>query len=87
MGQQECIWSFAIFHQEFRKHNPIAFEGLMVLAIAHLFGFYNPKPFLSPYLKFQLDITHTEVHIRRWSRGDMQYGLEEIAGVNLGVDQ
>ena len=43
MWQQELIWFFAIFHHEFRKNNPIAFEVLMVLAIAHLFGFYNPK--------------------------------------------
>jgi len=46
MWQQEFIWFFAIFHQEFRKNsknNPIAFEVLMVLAVANLFGFYNPK--------------------------------------------
>ena len=45
------------------------------------------RPLLSPYLEFQLDITHTKVHIRRCGRGDRQYGLEEIVGVNLGVDQ
>ena len=33
MWQQEFIWFFAIFHQEFRKNNPIAFEVLMVLAV------------------------------------------------------
>jgi hypothetical protein len=43
MWQQELLWFFALFHQEFRKNNPIAFEVLMVLAIAHLFGFYNPN--------------------------------------------
>ncbi len=43
MWQQEFIWFFTIFHQEFRKHNLIAFEVLMVLALANLFGFYNPK--------------------------------------------
>jgi hypothetical protein len=32
-----------IFHHEFRKTNGVAFETLMVLAIANLFGFYNPK--------------------------------------------
>ena len=42
MWQQEFIWFFAIFHQEFRKNNPIAFEVLMVLAVANLFGFYSP---------------------------------------------
>ena len=40
MWQQEFIWFFTIFHQEFRTNNPIAFEALMVLAVAHLFGFY-----------------------------------------------
>jgi len=43
MWQQEFIWFFAIFHQEFRKNNPIAFEVLMAFAVANLFGFYNPK--------------------------------------------
>ena len=42
MWQQEFIWFFTIFHPEFRKNNAIAFEGLMVLAVAHVFGFYNP---------------------------------------------
>jgi len=43
MWQQEFTWFFAIFHHEFRKNNPVAFEVLMVLAVANLFGFYNPK--------------------------------------------
>src|SRR6266853_980574 len=43
MWQQEFTWFFTIFHQELRKNDPIAFEVLMVLALAHLFGFYNPK--------------------------------------------
>ena len=42
MWQQELIWFFTLFHHEFRKNNAIAFEVLMVLAVAHLFGFYNP---------------------------------------------
>ena len=41
MWQQEFIWFFAFFHHEFRKHNAIAFEVLMVLAVAHVFGFYQ----------------------------------------------
>src|SRR2546429_9180160 len=43
MWQQEFLWFFTIFHQEFRKNNGVAFETLMVLAVAHVFGFYNPK--------------------------------------------
>ena len=43
MWQQELLWFFTIFHHEFRKNNGVAFETLMVLAVAHLFGFYNPK--------------------------------------------
>ncbi len=30
MWQQEFLWFFTIFHHEFRKNNPIAFEVLMV---------------------------------------------------------
>ena len=41
--QQEFLWFFTIFHHEFRKNKAIAFEVLMVLAVAHVFGFYNPK--------------------------------------------
>lgn len=43
MWQKEFTWFFALFHHEFRQGNRIAFEVLMVLAFAHLFGFYNPK--------------------------------------------
>jgi len=68
MWQQELIWFFAIFHHEFRKNNPIAFEVLMVLAIAHLFGFYNPKQladFLDlPHQKFYAELD-PRAHLRR----------------------
>jgi hypothetical protein len=43
MWQQEFIWFFALFHHEFRKDNPIAFEVLMVLAVANVFMFDEPK--------------------------------------------
>jgi hypothetical protein len=41
--QQEFVWFFPIFHPEFRNNNPIAFEVRRVLAVAHVFGVYNPK--------------------------------------------
>src|SRR5881396_478453 len=64
MWQQEFIWFFTLFQQEFRKNNPIAFEVLMVLALAHLFGFYNPKQ-LSDFL----DIPHQSFYtaLKGWS--------------------
>ena len=66
MWQQEFIWFFAIFHQEFRKNNPIAFEVLMVLAVANLFGFYNPKQladFLEvPHQKFYAELKQWSVY-------------------------
>ena len=70
MWQQEFIWFFAIFHQEFRKNNPIAFEVLMVLAVANLFGFYNPKQladFLEvPHQKFYAELTQWSVyHVKK----------------------
>jgi hypothetical protein len=43
MWQQEFSWFFTFFHSEFRKGNRVAFEVLTVLALAHLFGLYNPK--------------------------------------------
>jgi hypothetical protein len=48
---------FTLFHQEFRKNNPIAFEVLVVLAVAHLFGFYNPK-----HLADFLDVPHQKFY-------------------------
>ena len=42
MWQQEFIWFFALFHQEFRKHNAIAFEVLMVLGAALLLRCLEP---------------------------------------------
>src|SRR5260370_9863045 len=64
MWQQEFLWFFTIFHQEFRKNNPIAFEVLMVLAVAHLFGFYNPKQ-----LADFLDVPHQRFYteLKEWS--------------------
>jgi hypothetical protein len=59
MWQPELLWFFTLFHHEFRKNNPIAFEVLVVLAVAHLFGFYTPKPladFLDvPHQKFSAE--------------------------------
>src|SRR5258708_17113533 len=60
MWQQEFIWFFTLFQQEFRKNNPIAFEVLMVLALAHLFGFYNPKQ-LSDFLDIPHQSFYTEL--------------------------
>lgn len=64
MWGQEFLWFFAIFHQEFRKNNPIAFEVLMVLAVANLFGFYNPKQ-----LADFLDVPHQQFYaeLKDWS--------------------
>lgn len=64
MWQKEFTWFFTFFHSEFRKPNPIAFEVLMVLALAHLFGFYNPKQ-----LADFLGVSHQAFyhHIKDWS--------------------
>jgi hypothetical protein len=64
MWQQEFIWFFAIFHQEFRKNNPIAFEVLIVLAVANLFGFYNPKQ-LADFLEVPHQRFYAE--LKEWS--------------------
>ena len=64
MWQQEFIWFFTIFHHEFRTNNPIAFEVLMVLAVAHVFGFYNPKQ-LADFLEVPHQNFYTE--LKNWS--------------------
>ena len=64
MWQQELIWFFTLFHHEFRKNNEIAFETLMVLAVANLFGFYNPKQ-----LADFLEVPHQQFYtvLKDWS--------------------
>ncbi len=64
MWQQEFTWFFTIFHQELRKNDPIAFEVLMVLALAHLFGFFNPKQ-LADFLDIPHQSFYTE--LKGWS--------------------
>jgi hypothetical protein len=70
MWQQEFLWFFTIFHHEFRTNNPIAFEVLMGLAVAHLVGFYNPKPladFLEvPHQNFSTELKHWRIsHVKK----------------------
>src|SRR6266699_2484098 len=64
MWQQEFLWFFTIFHHEFRKNNGVAFETLMVFAVAHLFGFYNPKQ-----LADFLEVPHQQFStvLKEWS--------------------
>ena len=64
MWQPEFLWFFTLFYQEFRKNNPIAFEVLMVLAVAHVFGFYNPKQ-LADFLEVPHQQFYTE--LKDWS--------------------
>ena len=64
MWQQEFLWFFTLFHHEFRKNNPIAFEVLIVLAVAHVFGFYNPKQ-LADFLEVPHQQFYTE--LKDWS--------------------
>ena len=64
MWQQEFVWFFTIFHHECRKNNPIAFEVRIVLAVAHVFGFYNPKQ-LADFLEVPPQQFSTE--LQDWS--------------------
>jgi len=36
-------WFFALFHKEFRQNKHGVFQLTMFLALAHFFGYYNPK--------------------------------------------
>ena len=85
MWQQEFLWFFTIFHQEFRKNNAIAFEVLMVLAVAHLFGFYNPKQladFLEvPHQQHQGPPTRVRAYRLRWFAQQPQRDRQQHGGV------
>ena len=87
MWPQEFIWFFAIFHQEFRKGNRIAFEVLMMLAFAHFFGFYNPKQladFLGiPHQKFYAELKDWSLyHVKKMLlRFMVKQGIEYLQPV------
>jgi hypothetical protein len=70
MWQQAFLRFFTLFYQEFRKNHPLAFEVLVVLAVAHLFGFYNPKQladfFDVPHQKFSAEVKDWRVyHVKK----------------------
>ena len=45
MFQRELTWFFVTFAERFRQGTREAFEVVMLLALGHLFGCYNPKQF------------------------------------------
>jgi AraC-like DNA-binding protein len=49
MLQNELGWFFRVFDKDFRLNSTEAFQTLIFLALAHFFGFYNPKQ-LADYL-------------------------------------
>lgn len=50
MLDQAFAWFLVTYQEEFRRRNVAAFETLVFLSVAHLFGFYNPKA-LADYLQ------------------------------------
>ena len=50
MLSQAFAWFLVTYQGEFRRGNVAAFETLLFLSVAHLFGFYNPKV-LADYLQ------------------------------------
>ena len=49
MLQNELGWFFLVFNKDFRLNSTEAFQTFIFLALAHFFGFYNPKQ-LADYL-------------------------------------
>lgn len=49
MLQNELGWFFWVFDKDFRLNSTEAFQTFIFLAVAHFFGFYNPKQ-LADYL-------------------------------------
>ena len=64
MLSQDLTWFFVHFQQKFRRASLEAFELLMLLAFAHLFGLYNPKQ-----LADSLGVPHQKLyaHLKDWS--------------------
>ena len=68
---QELKWFFIMFGESFRQGKQIAFETLMLLAMAHCFKCYNPKEFAD-----FLGLSHQQLYVelKDWSL----YYLREI---------
>lgn len=66
MLNKELKWFFIIFSSEFRKQPLKAFEMIMFLAMAHFFGFYNPKQIADylgvPHQKFYSTIKELSLY-------------------------
>ncbi len=77
MLNQEFTWFFVTFSKEFRQNNIEAFQTLMFLSIAHLFGYYNPKQ-LADYL----NISHQRLyeHLKEFSLYSLKKMLPDVHG-------
>jgi len=75
------------FITSFRTNNPIAFEVLMVLAVAHVFGFYHPKQladFLEvPHPNFSTELKNWRIyHVKKMRlRFMVQQAAEQLKPV------
>ena len=58
--KQEIGWFFIVFGNEFRVRAEEAFQTFMFLALAHFFGFYNPKQ-LADFLNIRSQIFYKEL--------------------------
>ena len=66
---QELRWFFIMFGKEFRQGKQEAFETLMVLAVAHVFKWYNPKEFAD-----FLGTPHQQLYVRLKEWIMLKYG-------------
>jgi hypothetical protein len=71
MLNQEFTWFFVTFNKEFRQNNIEAFQTLMFLSLAQLFGYYNPKQ-LADYL----NISHQRLY--EHLKGFSLYSLKQM---------
>ena len=60
MLKQEIEWFFIVFGEEFRLEPRKAFEVFILLALAHFFGFYNPKQ-LADFLNIRSRMFYEEL--------------------------
>jgi len=71
MLDQAFTWFIVTYQEEFRQGKLAAFETLLFLSVAHLFGFYTPKA-LADYLQ----IAHQQLY--EHLRGFSLYSLQEM---------
>ena len=69
MLNKEFRWFFIIYGKEFVRNNIEAFQTMMFLSLAHLFGLYSPKEFAD---HLNIPFQRLYGHLKEFSLGQLK---------------